>query len=126
MNFVGIDGDGRYIVLGFKVDGLSIGSEFHQFEDFSVLFRVNDPSFFEGFFNGGSMFDFTVDTDNCPFTIGFDFVGFNAKRQYAAFSGIVGHYHVQKNKTDPGPAMQWDRLLEDARALYAERTSEAR
>lgn len=34
-----------------------------------------------------------------------------------AFDGIVGHFHVQKNKQDPGPAMQWDRLLAEARAL---------
>ncbi|HZN37539.1 MAG TPA: N-acetylmuramoyl-L-alanine amidase [Planctomycetota bacterium] len=34
-----------------------------------------------------------------------------------AFDGIVGHFHVQQNKQDPGPAMQWDRLLEQARAL---------
>lgn len=33
-----------------------------------------------------------------------------------AFDGIVGHFHVQKNKQDPGPAMQWDRLLRAARA----------
>jgi len=34
-----------------------------------------------------------------------------------AFDGIVGHFHVQKNKTDPGPALQWDRLLREAKAL---------
>jgi N-acetyl-anhydromuramyl-L-alanine amidase AmpD len=33
-----------------------------------------------------------------------------------AFDGIVGHFHVQTNKTDPGPALQWDRLLNDARS----------
>jgi N-acetylmuramoyl-L-alanine amidase len=26
------------------------------------------------------------------------------------FSGVLGHWHVQRNKTDPGPAMDWDRL----------------
>jgi len=31
-----------------------------------------------------------------------------------AFDGIVGHFHVQTNKSDPGPAMQWDRLLHEA------------
>ena len=36
-----------------------------------------------------------------------------------AFDGIVGHFHVQKNKQDPGPAMQWDRLLRDARLARA-------
>ncbi|MFY9342702.1 MAG: peptidoglycan recognition family protein [Planctomycetota bacterium] len=34
-----------------------------------------------------------------------------------AFDGIVGHFHVQLNKQDPGPAFQWDRLLHEARAL---------
>ena len=30
---------------------------------------------------------------------------------------IVGHFHVQQNKTDPGPAFQWERLLREAREL---------
>lgn len=34
-----------------------------------------------------------------------------------AFDGIVGHFHVQKNKQDPGPAFQWERMLREARAL---------
>lgn len=34
-----------------------------------------------------------------------------------AFDGIVGHFHVQENKQDPGPAMQWDRLLREAKHL---------
>ena len=38
-----------------------------------------------------------------------------------AFDGIVGHFHVQKNKQDPGPAMQWDRVLRDARRIHAQR-----
>ena len=38
-----------------------------------------------------------------------------------AFEGIIGHYHVQQNKRDPGPAMQWERLLADARALSEDR-----
>lgn len=36
-----------------------------------------------------------------------------------AFEGIVGHFHVQKNKQDPGPALQWDRLLREAQEHYA-------
>ncbi|WP_435011715.1 N-acetylmuramoyl-L-alanine amidase [Tundrisphaera lichenicola] len=31
---------------------------------------------------------------------------------YDHYSGILGHYHVQLNKVDPGPAFQWDRLLD--------------
>lgn len=32
-------------------------------------------------------------------------------KAYAEYRGILGHYHVQQNKTDPGPAFQWDRIL---------------
>lgn len=34
---------------------------------------------------------------------------------FASFSGVIGHYHVQANKIDPGPAFDWDRVLADAR-----------
>lgn len=37
--------------------------------------------------------------------------------QFDGYQGILGHYHVQKNKIDPGPAFQWDRLLRDAGQL---------
>jgi len=37
--------------------------------------------------------------------------------QLERFSGILGHYHVQANKIDPGPAFQWDRLIEGARQI---------
>ncbi len=33
------------------------------------------------------------------------------------YQGVLGHYHVQKNKTDPGPAFQWDKVIRGARAL---------
>lgn len=35
------------------------------------------------------------------------------------FDGVIGHLHVQANKQDPGPAFQWDRVLDDARRLRA-------
>jgi N-acetylmuramoyl-L-alanine amidase len=28
----------------------------------------------------------------------------------AAYAGVLGHYHVQANKIDPGPAFHWRRL----------------
>ncbi|MCP4594850.1 MAG: N-acetylmuramoyl-L-alanine amidase [bacterium] len=31
------------------------------------------------------------------------------------FSGIIGHYHLTTRKIDPGPALDWDRLIDDAR-----------
>ena len=34
----------------------------------------------------------------------------------AAFHGILGHYHLQTDKRDPGPAFDWERFLADARA----------
>ena len=30
---------------------------------------------------------------------------------YSTYQGILGHFHVQLNKTDPGPAFQWDRIV---------------
>ena len=36
-----------------------------------------------------------------------------------SFDGIIGHFHVQTNKQDPGPAMQWERLLTAARLHQA-------
>lgn len=35
--------------------------------------------------------------------------------EWRTFSGILGHNHVQKNKTDPGPAFDWERLLRGVR-----------
>jgi hypothetical protein len=37
--------------------------------------------------------------------------------ELAKYQGLLGHYHVQTNKVDPGPAFQWDRLIETARNL---------
>ena len=31
------------------------------------------------------------------------------------FHGILGHWHIQANKVDPGPAFQWDTLIDGAR-----------
>jgi N-acetyl-anhydromuramyl-L-alanine amidase AmpD len=33
------------------------------------------------------------------------------------YEGVLGHYHVQKNKVDPGPAFQWDYVINGAREL---------
>ena len=33
------------------------------------------------------------------------------------YQGILGHYHVQTNKVDPGPAFQWERVIGEARKL---------
>lgn len=33
------------------------------------------------------------------------------------YHGVLGHYHIQTNKNDPGPAFQWDYVIENARKL---------
>ena len=38
-----------------------------------------------------------------------------SKQQWGEFGGVLGHYHVQNNKIDPGPAFQWDRVIRGAR-----------
>ena len=38
----------------------------------------------------------------------------------ANYHGLLGHYHIQTNKQDPGPAFQWDRVVEEAKALMRE------
>lgn len=36
------------------------------------------------------------------------------------YEGVLGHYHIQTNKTDPGPALDWDKLIGEARELIRE------
>jgi N-acetyl-anhydromuramyl-L-alanine amidase AmpD len=33
------------------------------------------------------------------------------------YQGLMAHYHVQRDKQDPGPAFQWDKVVDGARAL---------
>lgn len=35
----------------------------------------------------------------------------------ARYRGMLGHFHIQENKVDPGPAFQWERLLDDVRRV---------
>ena len=35
--------------------------------------------------------------------------------QFKKHRGLIGHYHIQSNKTDPGPAFQWDKLVREAK-----------
>ncbi|MDR3620801.1 MAG: N-acetylmuramoyl-L-alanine amidase [Paludisphaera borealis] len=37
--------------------------------------------------------------------------------EYNRYQGVLGHFHVQNNKTDPGPALQWDKVINGAKAL---------
>lgn len=33
------------------------------------------------------------------------------------YQGVLGHFHIQTNKVDPGPAFQWDYVIDSARKL---------
>jgi N-acetylmuramoyl-L-alanine amidase len=37
--------------------------------------------------------------------------------------GVIGHYHIQTNKTDPGPALDWDFVIGHARELLGQPAS---
>lgn len=37
--------------------------------------------------------------------------------QLKNYEGVLGHYHIQTDKDDPGPAMDWDRVIGGARIL---------
>ncbi|MBI2517665.1 MAG: N-acetylmuramoyl-L-alanine amidase [Opitutae bacterium] len=37
--------------------------------------------------------------------------------ELARYHGVLGHFHIQTNKTDPGPAFDWDKLIDGARRL---------
>lgn len=41
--------------------------------------------------------------------------------QLAAYRGLLGHYHIQKDKVDPGPAFQWERVVGNARRMMGGR-----
>jgi N-acetylmuramoyl-L-alanine amidase len=36
------------------------------------------------------------------------------------YTGILGHYHIQTDKVDPGPAFQWDYVIAGARRILEE------
>ncbi len=38
------------------------------------------------------------------------------------YQGVLGHYHVQTNKTDPGPALDWERVIGGAQKLLGLRS----
>lgn len=39
------------------------------------------------------------------------------EEELAKYQGVLGHFHIQTNKTDPGPALQWDTVIDGARQL---------
>jgi N-acetyl-anhydromuramyl-L-alanine amidase AmpD len=42
--------------------------------------------------------------------------------QLNSYQGVLGHYHIQTNKNDPGPALDWEQLIGNARELMEVRT----
>ena len=39
--------------------------------------------------------------------------------QWAQYQGVLGHYHIQLDKIDPGPSFDWDKVITGARALMS-------
>lgn len=37
--------------------------------------------------------------------------------EFDAYRGLLGHQHVQDNKSDPGPAFDWSRVVDGARSI---------
>ena len=37
--------------------------------------------------------------------------------RWEQFQGVLGHWHIQDNKIDPGPALDWQKVINDARRL---------
>jgi len=42
-----------------------------------------------------------------------------SREEIDAFRGILGHLHVTTERNEPGPAFQWERYLDDVRAIEA-------
>jgi len=40
-----------------------------------------------------------------------------------SYQGVLGHYHIQTNKVDPGPAFQWERVIGGARKFLMDAES---
>lgn len=38
-----------------------------------------------------------------------------SEEELSKYQGLIGHFHIQTNKIDPGPAFQWDYLVSQAR-----------
>ena len=45
--------------------------------------------------------------------------------ELAQYQGVLGHFHIQTDKIDPGPAFQWERVIGKARHLLNSGLSDA-
>lgn len=41
--------------------------------------------------------------------------------ELVSYRGLLGHYHIQDDKVDPGPALDWDKLVTEARTMQRRR-----
>jgi N-acetylmuramoyl-L-alanine amidase len=46
--------------------------------------------------------------------------------EWQNYHGVLGHYHIQTNKEDPGPAFDWDRVIGGARKILDQQDSAAK
>jgi len=46
------------------------------------------------------------------------------EEELKGYQGVLGHYHIQSDKVDPGPAFRWDDLIVNARRLLHSGMSE--
>jgi N-acetyl-anhydromuramyl-L-alanine amidase AmpD len=40
-----------------------------------------------------------------------------SETEFKNYHGVLGHYHIQRDKIDPGPALDWDRVIGGARRI---------
>ena len=40
-----------------------------------------------------------------------------SRDDFRAYHGVLGHYHIQTDKDDPGPAFNWDYVIDNARKI---------
>lgn len=45
--------------------------------------------------------------------------------EWNRYAGLIGHFHVQQNKVDPGPAFDWDRVIDGAQQLRTPRSRQS-
>lgn len=94
------------------ISGIVQGDEYHQF-DFTPEQYAALPKLLAGLNQALPRIRLDAPRDAAGIVINHVL----PKAQLLAFDGVVGHFHVQKNKQDPGPAFQWERVLREARVI---------
>ena len=94
------------------ISGIVQGDEYHQF-DFTAEQYAALPKLLAGLNRALPRIRLDAPRDAAGIVINHALT----KSQLLDFDGVVGHFHVQKNKQDPGPAFQWERVLREARVI---------